>query len=59
MKDRWDWKILRMKKNITLREISNELCCSIAHVSKYENDKGEMIFEKVRAYKDYIKNYKK
>lgn len=56
---RFDWKIERIRKNIKLKELANELMCSEAHICKYENNKGNMSEEKIKLYQDFIKNYNK
>lgn len=54
MRDRWNWKIKRMSKDITLKELAKELNCSIGLISKWENDERNMSDDKVEKYKNYI-----
>lgn len=53
---RFGWKIQRMKKKITLREIAEKIGCSITLISKYENDERNMSIDKVKQYEKYILN---
>lgn len=46
----------RIAKKITLKEIADEIGCSIALVSKYENEKRNMSSDKVKQYEEYIEN---
>lgn len=55
-KDRWDWKMERMKKKITLGDIAEHIKCSITLLSKYENNERNMRLDKVDDYKCYIMN---
>ena len=55
-KDRWDYKMERLKKKITLKEMSKYIKCSITLLSKYENGERNMKYEKVEDYKYYIEN---
>lgn len=52
--NRWNLKIERMKKKITLKELSKNLDCSITLISMYENNDRNMSDDKVRAYQKYI-----
>lgn len=54
--NRFHWKMKRIAKKITLKEIADEIGCSIALVSKYENEKRNMSSDKVKQYEEYIEN---
>ncbi len=56
-RDRFNFKINRMAKNITLREIAEYIGCSIALISKFENDERNMSYEKFHLYKYFIDHY--
>jgi len=49
--------IMRRRKKITLKQISEACECSIALLSLYENDKANMSPNKVATYKKFILNY--
>jgi transcriptional regulator with XRE-family HTH domain len=46
--------VARRKKNITLREIADNIGCTSALLCMYEKDKCNIIPEKETAYKQYI-----
>lgn len=53
-KTRFEWKIERMKKGITLREIAVYGNFSEGLLSKYERNKRNMSKDKVELYRKYI-----
>ncbi|MEY8415644.1 helix-turn-helix transcriptional regulator [Tissierella praeacuta] len=55
-KDRWDYKMERMKKKIPLRDIAKYIKCSITLLSKYENGERNMSNDKVEYYRYYIES---
>lgn len=55
-RNRWDWKVERMRKKIPLRDIAKYIKCSITLLSKYENYERNMASEKVEDYIYYIEN---
>lgn len=54
--NRYEWKLKRMGKAITLEELSDIVGFSISMISKYENGHRDMASDKVALYKEYIKN---
>ncbi len=58
-RDRLDWKFLRMRKKITLKEVAKHVGCSISYINKWENGHLHMNPEWEKRYKDYIENYSK
>lgn len=58
MQDRDVYAFRRKKKKIRLREIAKYIGCSIALLSRYENNELDMKEEKIKLYKFYIDNYK-
>ncbi len=58
MRDRLDWKFLRMRKKITLKEVAKHVGCSISYINKWENGFLYMNPEWEKAYKEFIENYK-
>lgn len=55
--DRLDWKFLRMRKGITLKDVANFVGCSISYINKWENKHLHMNKDWEKKYKDYVKNY--
>lgn len=53
-KNRFEWKVERMKKKITIEEIADYIGCSGSLISLYENNKRGMKWDKVEGYKEYI-----
>lgn len=53
-----DYYLMRRDKKIKLKQIANYIGCSIAHLSKFENNLVNMSDDKIRKYQDFIKNYK-
>lgn len=54
MDDRDYYFLLRKKKKIRLKEIAQELGCSIALISFYENEKCNMSDDKILKYQRII-----
>jgi transcriptional regulator with XRE-family HTH domain len=50
------YAMLRKQKKITLREVADYVGCSIAHISRWENDLNNMSDEKQQKYYQYIEN---
>jgi transcriptional regulator with XRE-family HTH domain len=50
------YAILRKQKKITLKEVADFVGCSIAHISRWENDLNVMSDEKQQKYYQYIEN---
>lgn len=55
-KDRFEYKIERLRKGITLTEIAKYIKVSNSLLSKYENKDRNMKQESVENYKNYIDN---
>lgn len=53
-----DYYLMRREKKIKLKQIADYIGCSIANLSKYENNLINMSNDKVQKYQEYIKNYK-
>lgn len=49
--------MLRRKKKILLKDIAKEIGCSIALLSKFENNLIKMDVSKSRKYKEFIENF--
>lgn len=56
-KSRFDYFVLRKKKQIKLKEIANEIECTVPLLSMYENHKCNISKKKEEKYKEYIENY--
>lgn len=53
--DKKDYYImLRKQKQILLKDVAEYVNCSIAHISRWENNKANMIDEKEQKYYQYI-----
>lgn len=52
-----DYYLMRRTKKIKLKQIADYIGCSIAHLSKFENNLVNMSDDKVRKYQEYIENY--
>ena len=46
--------LIRKQHKIRLRELAEHLGCTMAHISRWENDKGNMNPEKIQKYYKYI-----
>ena len=53
---RYRWKLRRMSKAITLKEVSAYVGFSLSMISKYENNHKDMEDYRVARYKEYIEN---
>lgn len=53
--ERETWRLKRLGKRITLKEIAKELGCSYNLISMYESG-GQMAADKVEAYMKYIES---
>ena len=51
-----EWKFARMRKKITLKEVSKYVGCSLSLINKWENGHLEMPTENIKKYKEYIEN---
>lgn len=49
--------LMRRKKGILLKEIAENIGCSIPLLSKYENDKSTMSVNLQVKYRDFIESY--
>ncbi|MFX3636317.1 MAG: helix-turn-helix domain-containing protein [Candidatus Pristimantibacillus sp.] len=58
MKDGEEYRLLRLKKRIRLREVSSSLDCHKTTLSNYENGRYGMSEDKVAKYRDYIDSHK-
>ncbi|QKS48768.1 helix-turn-helix transcriptional regulator (plasmid) [Paenibacillus cellulosilyticus] len=54
MLDRDEFRLLRIKKRIRLKELAALLNCHKSHISNYENNRNGMSEEKVSMYRSYI-----
>ena len=52
--NRYQWKLRRKGKDITLEEVSRVIGSSISMISRHENNKRDLSNEKLEAYKKYI-----
>jgi transcriptional regulator with XRE-family HTH domain len=52
--EREELVILRKRKNLTLKDISEEIGCSISLLSKFEKNRCELSPEKFKKYKSMI-----
>ncbi|MED0678220.1 helix-turn-helix transcriptional regulator [Aneurinibacillus thermoaerophilus] len=57
MNERMYWKLLRIKKGIRIKQIAEYLGCSLSYVARYEKGVVDMIDQKVKGYRRYIKEY--
>lgn len=57
MNERMYWKLLRVKKGIRIKQIAEYLGCSLSYVARYEKGVVDMIDQKVKGYRRYIKEY--
>lgn len=54
MSEKEEFRLLRLKKRITLTELAEYIKCSRCHIGNYENRRANMDYKKVRKYKKYI-----
>lgn len=54
MSESEEFRILRLKKRITLTDLAKVLNCSICHISNYESSRSGMSYKKVKKYRKYI-----
>lgn len=51
-----EWKYMRMRKKIILKEVAKYVGCSVSLINKWENGHLEMPTENVKRYREYIEN---
>lgn len=56
MTEREHYFLQRKRKKIKLHEIANQIGCSVALLSMYENGKTQISPDKERKYKQFIEN---
>lgn len=49
--------LMRRKKKITLKQLSEACNCSVSLLSLWENDKCSMNANKIQKYKEFITQY--
>ncbi len=54
--ERYKWKLKRMGKNITLKEVGEYVGFTLSMISKYENNHKDMEDYRIARYKEYIEN---
>jgi transcriptional regulator with XRE-family HTH domain len=54
MSEREEYRLLRLKKKIKLKELAIVLNCHKSHISNFENSRNGMSLDKVIEYKKYI-----
>lgn len=54
MSEKEKFRLLRLKKRITLTELAKYIKCSRCHIGNYENRRANMDYKKVKMYKKYI-----
>ncbi|MNM78778.1 hypothetical protein D3C81_906940 [compost metagenome] len=54
MLDREEYRLLRIKKRIRLKELATLLNCHKSHISNYEHGRTGMKEDKIELYKSYI-----
>lgn len=57
MDERMEWKLLRVKKGIRIKQIADYLHCSLSYVARYEKGVVTMIDKKINGYKKFIEQY--
>lgn len=54
MNEREEFRIMRLRKRISLTELAKVLRCSSSHIGNYENSRTNMDGKKIKKYKKYI-----
>ncbi len=54
MQERDEFRLLRLKKRIRIREIATAIQCSIGHIANFENGRYGMSAKKIELYKRFI-----
>ena len=49
-----EWKFMRMRKGLTLKQVAKHVGCSISYINKFENGYLKMNKEWGKIYKDLI-----